>query len=398
MMRRPVDHLARVIAAALAALPFLCAGARAETSASVGLSGGVEYSNNPFLLTATNTDAVRARVSVSPSLQDSTGRSTLSVSGDASFSTYNRRYRDSVDLAMQVGYNNRVTQQLSIRAGMSVNSSIGSQYSTNPIFEAPSPTAVVPRIIDLTIVGLQDRTNQAQASAGVSYAIDNKNSISLGYDGSVVRYPASFNRNEYSNVRQNASYSRVVNSRVMVGASVGVSRVNYFGGPLGDAVIISPSLDGTFRLDSRWTLTAGVGFSSSRVNIGVGTLKSTDLSGSLNVCRSDTRTNFCFNGSRSTAASSFDGVRTTSTAGISYSYKINARDSLGASGGYSRSSAPPSLVGVPTDFLSASTNYSRRFSDRMIGNITGGFSRSTFQGSRSSAYVAFGINYSFGNR
>jgi hypothetical protein len=398
MMRRSFDQLARVVAAVLATAPFFCLGARAEPTAGIGVSGNVEYSNNPFLLTATRTDAVRARVSVSPYIEDRTARSNLRVSGDASFSAYNRRYRDSIDLSTQVGYSNRLTQQFSVRAGMSMNSSVGSSYSTSPIFEAPSPTNVVPRIIDITVIGLQDRTTQVQASAGLSYSINDKNTISLGYDGNIARYPSAANRSEYSNIRQNFSYSRVVNPRTNIGASVSVSRINYFGGRLGDAVVISPSLDGTFRLASRWTLSTGIGFSSTRVDVGVGTLKSTDLSGNLSMCRTDTRTNFCFTGSRGTAASSFDGVRTTSTAGISYSYRINGRDSLSASGGYSRSSAPKRIAGPPTDYLSASTSYSRRFSDRMTGQITGGFSRASFQGRRSSAYVSIGLNYSFGNK
>jgi hypothetical protein len=398
MMRGSVDYIVRLMATALTAMPFFCAAARAETTAGIGVSGNLEYSNNPFLLTASNTAAVRARVSLSPFIEERTARSSLRVSGDASFSAYNRSYRDAVDLSSQVGYSNRLSRQFSIRGGVSLNSSINSIYNSNPIFDAPSAANVVPRIIDITVIGFQQRTTNAQASAGLTYSIDDKNSISLGYDGSVARYPQGANRSEYSNIRQNVSYSRVISSRANLGASVSVSRVNYFGTPLGDARIISPSLDGTFRLAANWTLSGGIGFSSSRVNVGFGRLSSTDLSGSVNLCRTDTRTNFCFNGSRSTAASSFDGVRTSTTAGLSYSYRLNSRDSISASGGYSRSTVPQRSVGAPTDYASATTSFSRRFSDRMTGQITGGFSRSTFQGTRSTAYGSIGINYSFGNQ
>jgi hypothetical protein len=397
MMRRPVDCLARVVATVLATVPFFGA-ARAEPTAGIGVSGSLEYSNNPYLLTTPDADAVRARISVSPYIEERTARSSLRVSADASWSAYNRRYRDAIDLATQVGYSNRLSEKFSIRAGVGLNSSLGSRFSTSEIFEPPSTTNNLPPIIDLTLIGFQDRTTQAQANAGLTYSIDNRNSLSISYDGSVTRYPRSAGRSEYSNIRQNVSYSRVMSSRVNVGASVSVSRVNYFGGPLGDAVIISPSLDGTFQLAQRWTLSTGIGFSSSRVDVGPFKLSSTDLSGSLSVCRTDTRTNFCVNGARSTAASSFDGVRTTTTAGLSYSYRLNARDSISASGGYSRSSAPKRQVGPPTDYLSASTNYSRRFSNRMTGNITGGFSRSSFVGTRSSAFASIGINYNFGNQ
>ena len=398
MTRGAIDRLARVIATALATMPFFGMVARAETVSGIGVAGNLEYSNNPFLLTGTKTDAIRARVSVSPFLEERTARSSLRVSGDASFSAYNRTYRDAVDLATQVGYNNRLSRQFSIRAGMSLNSSINSIYNSNPIFEAPSAANVVPKVIDITVIGFQQRSTSAAASTGLTYSADDKNSISIGYDASVLRFPLGAGRNEYSNIRQNVSYSRVLNSRVTLGGSVSVSRVNYFGGSLGDARIISPTLDGTFRLAANWTLSGGLGFSTSKVDIGVGRLTSTDLSGNLSLCRNDTRTNFCLNGSRAAAASSFDGVRTTTTLGITYSYRINGRDTLSASGGYSRSGVPKSMIGAPTDYTSATTSFSRRFSDRMTGQITSGFSRSSFQGARSTAYGSIGINYSFGNQ
>ncbi len=399
MTRRPVDCLARIVAAVLAAAPFLATLAHAESAGGIAVSGGLEYSNNPFLLTAKNTDAVRARISVAPFVEERTARSSLRVSGDASFSTYNRRYRDTVDLSTQVGYSARLSQQFSVRAAASVTSSVGSAYATSPIFETPTTANVPPRIIDITVIGSQERTSQAQASAGLTYSVDSRNTISLGYDGSVVRFPRASVRSEYSNLRQSASYSRVINSRANLGASVGVSRVDYAGTRLGDAVIISPSVDGTFRVAAHWTLSASVGFSSSRVNLGPIKLTSTDLSGSGNLCRNDSRTTFCLSASRAAAASAFDGVRTTTTAGLSWSYRVNGRDSFSASGGYSRSSAAKQLVASPpSDYLSATTSYSRRFSSRMTGQVTGGFSRSSFQGTRSSAFASIGINYSFGNQ
>ena len=398
MTRRPVDCFARIIATVLVGMPFFGITARADTLSGIGVAGNLEYSNNPFLLTGSKTEAVRARISLTPFIEERNAGSTLRVSGDASFSAYNRTYRDAVDLATQVGYSNRLSRQFSIRAGMSLNSSINSIYNSNPIFEAPSPTIVVPKVIDITVIGFQQRSTSAAASTGLTYSADDKNSFSIGYDASVQRFPQGADRNEYSNIRQNISYSRVVNSRVTLGGSVSVSRVNYFGGPFGDARVISPSIDGSFRLASNWALSGGIGFSTSKVNLGFGQLSSTDLSGNLSLCRNDSRTNFCINGSRAAAASSFDGVRTTTTLGISYSYRINARDTLSASGGYSRAGVPKLLVGAPTDYASANTSFARRFSNRMTGQISGGFSRSSFGGTRSTTYGSIGINYSFGNQ
>lgn len=399
MMRPALDRLVRVIATALAATPFMFTAARADTNSGIGVSGNLEYSSNPYLLNASGSSVARGRVSVSPFVEERTARSTLKVAADASFSKFSRRYRDAVDLSAQVGYDNRFTSQLSFRAGLSLNSAIGGQYNSVPIFGAIPPGAVVPPIVDITVVGIQDRTTQAQASTGVTYNIDTKNSISLGYDAAILRYPGGLNRDEYSNISQNVSYSRVINPRLSMGASVSVTKANYFGTELGDATIISPSLNGNLKISRQWTLSAGIGVSRSRVNIFTGKLTSTNLSGNFSACRNDERSSFCLNAARSSGASSFDGVRVSTTFGASLTYELSARDTLSASGGYSRSTAPNNLLGgAPFDYLSGQTGISRKFTDRLTGNIAGGFTQSNFQGRRSNAFASIGISYSFGRK
>jgi hypothetical protein len=394
-----IVSVARIIGAALAATPLMLPMARAGTTTSgINTSGTIGYSNNPFLLDTPVDGVGSGTVTVSPFIEEKSARSSLRVGATAGFTKYTSRYRDSVNLGSQVGYTQTISRQLSLRAGLSINSSIGGSYFTDPTFATPSPTDVVPAPVDITLVGLQSRTTSVQASTGVSYAPDNKNSFNLGYSGSIARFPGARGRSEYSNVSQSAGYSRVINSRINAGASVSIARVNYFGTTLGDAVIISPSVNGSLRLARQWTLSGGVGFSSTRVNIFGGKLTSTDLSANLSACRTDKRTNFCLNGSRSTGASSFDGVRTTTSFGTSYSYQITSRDSISASGGYSRSAAPKLSARGGTSYLSGTTTYSRRFSGQISGQVIGGFTRSTFEGTRSNAYASIGLTYNFGGR
>lgn len=389
--------VARIVGAALAATPFMLSAARAGTVTSgINTSGTVGYSSNPFLLETPDVGVARADISVSTFVEDRTARSSLRVGANANYSKFSSRYRDSINLGTQVGYSNTFSRQLSLRAGLSLNSSIGGSYFTDPAFVTPDPTVVVPPVVDITLVGLQSRTTSIAASTGLTYTPDSRNSITLSHNGSIARFPGSFGRSEYSNISQTASYSRVISSRASAGASVSVARVNYFGDDLGDAVIISPSINGTLRVARTWSLSGGVGFSSSRVNVPGGKLTSTDLSANLSACRTDSRSNLCFNGSRSTGASSLDGVRTTTSFGTSYSYKLSSRDTLTASGGYSRSAAPQLSTRGGTSFLSGSTSFARRFSSRISGQVTGGFTRSTFEGTRSNAYASIGINYNFG--
>lgn len=399
MTRAFIVSVARIIGATLAATPMMFPLARAGTTSSgINTAGTVGYSSNPFLLETTDGGVASGTVTVSPFIEEKSARSSLRVGATAGFTKYTSRYRDAVNLASQVSYSQTISRQLSLRAGLSLNSSIGGSYFTDPAFATPLPTDVVPPVVDITAVGIQSRTTSVQASTGVSYAPDNKNSFNLSHNGSIARFPGARGRSEYSNISQTAGYSRVISSRFNAGASVSVARVNYFGTTLGDAVIISPSINASLRLARQWTLSGGVGFSSTRVNIAGGKLTSTDLSASLSACRADTRTNFCLNGSRSTGASSFDGVRTTTSFGTSYSYQITSRDSISASGGYSRSAAPEFSTRGGTSYLSGTTSYSRRFSSQISGQVTGGFTRSTFEGTRSNANISIGINYNFGGR
>ncbi len=399
-MRRSQDHLVRVLTAALTASPFLCGAARAETLAGIGVNAAAEYSSNPFFLNAKDVSAVRAQLTVSPFVEERMARSSLRVAGSATVSAYSRRYDESIDLSTQVDYRNTLTRQLSVRAGVALSSTVGSIYNLSNIFAPVVNPGVAPQIIDITVLGTQDRSTQASGSAGVTYVINDKNTLSLDYSGAVLRYPSANARSEYSTVQQNLSYSRTINSRTSAGASVGVTKINYFGGLLGDARIIAPSINGSTRVSSRWTVSGSIGVSLSRVDLGVIRLNSQNLSGSLNACRNDTRTTFCLNAGRSTSASAFDGLRTSTSIGANYSYRLSARDTFTASGGYSRSAAPSRLLSTveTIDYLSGNASWTRRLSDRMSGYVSAGFSQSAFQGTRRSVTASIGINYGFGNR
>ena len=403
MTNRPQDWVARVLAGVATASPLIAISAHAETSSGVGLGGSVEYVSNPFLLNTQDTAATRARVSIAPFIEERSARSSLRVSGDASFLAYSRRYKESVDLDTQVSYRNTLTRQLSVHAGLSLSSSSGGSYTAAPVLLDPLAPPVEPRLNDIANVGFQDRTTQASASAGLNYTINDRNSVYLDYDASVLRYPRAVNRSEYSSYGQTVGYSRVISPRVTAGASVRVSKVDYLGGPLGDATIISPSINGGLRINSRWRANGSVGFSTTRVTVFFGKLTSTNFNGNLSLCRSDTRTNLCLDAARATGASSIDGVRTTTTIGASYSYKLTPRDSFSASAGYSRAgSAVRALIPVgqtgTIDYFNASGSFSRQFARRLSGSVSTGYNRSTSLGARSSYYATIGVNYSFGNR
>jgi hypothetical protein len=391
-----------LMAGAVATCPFLCDVAAADPIIGVGVSGRVEYSTNPFLLATTNAGAVRAVVSLSPYLENRTPRSSLRLSGNVSYSEYSRIYRGSADFTGQVDYQNSITSRFGLHASAAFDSSISRSYQPVPVDVTGVPT-VLPSPTDVSLVGLIDRRETWRGGIGFSYTPDARNSFSLDYNGAVNRVPSTpilngFATGENSTIGQEFGYRRTINSRLSLGASVGVSRIDYRGTALGDATIISPNVNASVKLSAFWTLSGGVGISLFRQNTAFGRESSRDLSANFSLCRSESRDSFCMSGSRSISPSSLGAARKTTSFGATYSYRLSSRDQLTFSGNYVRSDDAGFGLINKTDYLAGNASFHRQFTKNFALTVDGGFSRVTFAGTRSDARIGIGINYNLDNR
>ena len=375
----------------------------AEPTVSVDLSGGVHYSTNPFLVTGSDLGAVVSTVSVTPRIEQRSARSSLSASGSVSYVQYSHRYSDSVDYSAGIDYTRALTPRLNLRTSADYTNS-GSGNSFRPDIVDPNALpSILPPSGDITLLGSQVRRSSFRGAAGLSFSPTPRSSWTLDVNGSIERIPdnALFglaNQGDFSSIGQTFGYSRQLDEKTRVGASIGVSRIDYQRTALGDSRVISPGVNVSTRIGVRWEVSGGVGMTFVRQTTSIGTLNSNNLSFNASLCRNEDRFAICANASRNVAPSAFGFTRKTTSVGASYNYRLTTRDSLNFSGNYERSDELDGFGLSNVEYYSGSAQYRREFRNRLSLTVDGSFSRAAYSGTRSEARVGVGVAYRLGSR
>lgn len=399
-LRRKERLLLGAVAIGQCVLP---SAASAETIFSADVSAGVGVATNPYLLTGPNTDSGSASISVSPRVLVKEAASTFELSGTIQHVEYFKRYDSTQNYSADANYDRKLSGQTRMRANFGFDSSV---TSANDIFVDPiggviDPT-LPPIIGDVTLNGTRQRRNSFRGFGGIYHSISPRSQINLEFNGALLRLPnGGVGLDEFDTYGENLSYSRRVNERLSLGASVGVSRSNYLRTRVGDATVISPQLTLDLQIDARWSLNAAAGASINRINEFLGRSTTTTLSGSFGVCRRGDRSNFCLDLSRSAAPSSLNGLRTQTSIGASYSYRLSERTDLSASANYSRASRPLVNVGsAPIEYFNSSLTLSRQLNQRLHGFVSAGYGDSFQQGFQQRANIQgnVGVRYRLGDR
>lgn len=391
-----------ILGAAAIGQCVLPSAASAEAVFSTDVSAGVGIASNPYLLTGPKTDSGNASISVTPRVVVKEAASTFELTGTIQHTEYFRRYSSTQSYSADANYDRVLSAQTKMRASFGFDSSI---TSANDIFIDPIggviDPALPPIIGDVTLNGTSQRRNAFRGFAGIYHTISPRSQINLSYSGSLLRFPSGGGLDEFNNFGQNLSYSRRLNARLSLGASLNVSRTDYLRTRLGDATVISPQLTTELQIDARWSLNASAGASVSRINDAFGRSSTTSISGTLGVCRRGDRSNFCLDASRSAVPSSLNGLRTQTSIGASYGYRLSERTDLSATANYSRASQ--ALVGVgsaPVEYFNGSLTLSRQINPRLYGFVSGGYGDSYQSGLQQRANIQgnVGLRYRLGDR
>jgi hypothetical protein len=396
------DRALRLLAGAVASLPFLQAVARAEPVIGLDMNGRIEHSTNPFLADQANASATRAAITVSPYLELNTARSQLRVSGSITHSEYSRIYDSSTNFEAGLNYRTALTSRLNLTGAAGFSSSSAGNFIPEAVSVAGLPS-ILPNPTDIALVGSQNLRNQFRGALGVSYTPDTRNSWTLDYSGIVVRFPdtpviAGARRGEFNSISQDVGYSRTINAKLSVGAGLGLNRIDYRGTSIGDSVVISPTVNASLRLSSRWRVSGGIGMTFLRQTAFFGRDTSTSLAGNLSACRIDTRDSFCLTGSRSVEPSSLGAARKETAIGATYTYRLNTRDDLSFSGNYVQSDETSFGPISKVNFYGGQMTFKRQFNNKFAISADAGFSRSEFASTRASARIGLGIVYHLDSR
>lgn len=398
----PFERAASFVVLAWAALGPTTADA--EIRASIDTSVKADIASNPYLLSGSKTSAASGTVSVSPNVKLTDGTQTFTLRGDYRHREFSRRYSASNDF----GGSASLAQQLSPRLGF--NASFG--YDTSVVgasdlltFGTNPGTGVVfpPLPGDIAINGLRQRRHAISGGMSFDYTASSRDQFTAQGGFSIVRFPVASSASEYNNASGSIGYSRVINSKTSVGLDVSLSRADYRHTPLGDATTISPQATFKTKFGARWSLSASLGVSHSRISGLVGRSTQDSAAGSLSLCNAATVGKFCLFASRSVQPTSFGStVRPQTSVGLSYNVRLDAKSTIDATANYSRSgqiSQGNIVTGGTVDYGRASLTYSRRLGQRIQGFVTADYADSYRDPTprKANAAVSIGLSFALGD-
>ena len=398
-MRR---SLAPGAALALALAAPVAAGAQTESRVSADVSASLGYSNNPFTDFGGSTGAALATVDIAPRYQLLTERSTVTVSADANFQQYLRRYGHNDSYLGAVDYQGRPSEHLAAHARLDLSSSVLGAFNSSlplgvggsfaPITLAPTtgtdaaaigagattlqPVTVVSPLTpyaDVGLFGLRNRRRTGRASGDLSFTLSSRDSLSVSAYGEVTRYH-DLRDGDYEGFGGSLGYQRQVSARLGIGLTGSASTYNYHGN-LPDNQIYSVQATASARLSDVWSASGGLGVSF--VNGGNGrSTSSTSLSGNVDLCRRGPHSSMCLQASRQVAPTGLAGSQYVTTAGLTWTRQLDEKQNLSLSGTYSKVGNDTLLASGPVlpvangfsyqnEYVQAAAGYTRRLAPRL---------------------------------
>jgi hypothetical protein len=389
-----------------AALPATAA-AQTATRFSLEAAPRVGYSTNPFLLTG-DTDAafielgLTARYSLLSELEETS--LTARVSG----TEYLGRYGLSTAAGGALTHRRQLSPRADLVAAVEVDSSLLGErellFAGDPLDPtdpggAPGPIVEpLPGEIldpDIALVGGRQRRTVTRASYGLNLRPAEADFVSLGADVTRSDYSGRVLGSDYFSYGANGAYTRAVSPNVSAGGRLALQRVSY-DGQAGDSKIIQPQALVTATVGTAWRLEAAAGLSIVSSRTGFVRQDSTDWSASLRACHNVVRSTACANFARDASASGLGGVRTRTSLGATYSYRLTELSSVNAGVSYARySGISDALRGG--EFWSANAGYQRRISERLALNASAAFrGLSDERSNETDVSAQIGISYRYG--
>ena len=404
MTRHSIFRTKIIAGSAALAIAAVSPAAWASTETSVDINASAYYATNPFLLTSGDTETASFSITAIPRVKIEDEVTRYELAGSFQHVEYLKRYSSTQNVSIEgTGW-----QRFDPRTELNIAAALSSTLTNSTNFgglivglpgQLPNPTTL-PILDDITLNGIRQRSNVARMSADLTHKPSAFDSVSVGVDAGVVRYGKSSISQEYNYAGTSLGYSRTLNDRVSIGATVSLLDTDYRYVRFGDGTVISPQLTLTAKLDARWSLSAAAGVSITKTSLLVGNDTRTALSGSLGVCRQGERDNFCLFGVRAATPTSFGGIQNQTSVSTTYSNRLTARDNLQLSAFYAQVSAPSSVIGRSVKSLSGRASLDHRLTERLAAFVSAGYADTFERGlsRRANATVSVGVSYRLGGR
>lgn len=370
--------------------------AETKISADVNVDGG--YASNPLLRVGGNTDSATLTANFHPTIRFESATNEFSLSGNVGRTIYSRDFGDNENYSVQGGFRQQLSPRSSFRLGGGF-----SQTMQNALQPALSPIAGEDsgvNILDPSAaenLGLTTRT--LNGSGSFTTALSSRNSLSVQAFGARVTYPDRGSlAQDYDNYGGGLNISHTLNDRISIGAGANYARSDYDNSLYGSSSQISPTLNVGIRFPSRLRLGLNGGVTFSRINQAGLSSNRTAFSGGVNLCRDGDRSTLCIDARRSVSPTAFSGLSNVTSAGLSYSYKLTPRSSIGADVSYSKTSRLSETTSQNTSYMTASTRYSRQMTQRLSFVTRIGYTDSfeSIVARKANIYGSIGISYRLG--
>jgi hypothetical protein len=268
--------------------------------------------------------------------------------------------------------------------------------NVGPNDPVPPPTTALP---DISLGGTRTTTHSASVDLGLSARLSPLDQLGASLTASRSTYSSSAGK-DFTYLNGGLNYSRTVSERVAATASVSYGKSDYIGTRVGDGTIITPQIGIDMRVSPTITVSASLGASFSRSELGNGTtLQSTSLSGQARLCRKQVRGAMCLVVARSAQPTALGNIATVTSVSLNYDARLSNRDTINFSLGFNSNNDNAALVTGPgtSKYYSAGGNWSHTLGHRLSMYVSPSYSRIMDSSkSHNDFNLSTGLRFSFG--
>ncbi len=402
-VRRPRAGSALLVtASAMAVMPL---AANAETVANVDVSLGALAASNPYLRDGTDTGSAAATLTLRPYISAADDDTTATLDGTLSLENFFDHY--GTDESAQVGAS--IEHRFNERTTFSADASFQSSESAARHYYGGADLAGLDpgefpdsAVVDPTLGNISGRTSALDVNFSLKQLISTNGVLDLTAGLGLTRVESG-NGADYRDTDAAVSYSRRLDERSSMLASVSVGYVDYFDRRSGDGLFVTTlaGVDHRFSESAYGSLEVGFSYASVETLLG-GKAHTTDWAATIKLCDTLARGTLCATGSRAAQPTSLGGVTMVSSVGVSYARDIGTAGNVSFTANYSKSgtsNSSPILLGRrKSEVANVSGSYRHRIAQRLSAFITPSFTSNDdqFAGKEENYQVLAGISYHFG--
>lgn len=347
-------------------------------SSYLDVEGGVGYSTNPLLSVVDDEPSAFGRIALHAVHSRVSVRSTTVLSAYAENVSYTNHHGSQQSVDLFARHDTAVSEHVRLFGDIDASYQEGGQLGTRiigvPDVPPPPGGIITPPILlppgsdFLSVTGRQYRL---AAHLGGTFALSQHDSLSLTSGIERVNFHGGLTDTRYTTIPASIAYDRQLSPRSTVGARLVVQDTEY-DGPA-SVRVITPQVTGRVQVAERVSLSGAIGVSFARVDTGLAISHSTGVSADGSLCGQGEASSYCARIAIDQQTATTAGPAKSVSAGIDYTRRLDANQTLQLSLSASHYSTPISVVTGQTfssgTYYRATAAYTRKIGERLFGGV-----------------------------